>query len=323
VGGMNIAVCYNDDAHLKTHLNEAELAGDEEVVETAREVAVMLGATLVAVRDDVLAALGTLARFDVVFNLCEGVLGSSQWEMNFGLAMEMMGIAHASVDPIAVGICTDKLLVKRLLSAAGLPTPRLWHGERGGRWIVKPSREDAGIGIDSGAVVGSPEAIEARVRLVEETYGQPALVEEFIDGREINQALYFTDDGPVVLPPGEIVFADTLAPHERLVGWKAKWVAGSAEDRATRNVTPAVMDDTLRRDVAALCLRAASVLSLRSYCRFDLRQSPDGRLWILDINPNPDIGRGSGFRRALDAAGVPFPDFLKALIMAASARRRP
>ena len=84
-----------------------------------------------------------------------------------------------------------------------------------------------------------------------------------------------------------------------------------------------MIDDTLRREAANVCLRAASVLSLRGYVRFDLRQSHEGRLWIVDINPNPDIGRERGFRKALDAAGIAFADFLKALIMAAVARHHP
>jgi D-alanine-D-alanine ligase len=184
-------------------------------------------------------------------------------------------------------------------------------------------REDAGIGIDAASVVSSTSEIEARVKHAEQTYRQPALVEEFIDGRELNQAMYFDVNGPVVLPPGEIVFDDALAANERVVGWKAKWASGSREDRGTRNRTPAVIDDTLRREVGNLCLHAASVLSLRGYVRFDLRQSREGKLWIVDINPNPDIGRESGFRKALDAAGIAFVDFLRALIMTAVAPHRP
>jgi len=73
----------------------------------------------------------------------------------------------------------------------------------------------------------------------------------------------------------------------------------------------------MRRDVASLCLSAASLLSLRGYSRFDLRQSRTGELWIVDINPNPDIGRGSGLRLALQAAGIAFEEFVDAIIMAA------
>ena len=106
-------------------------------------------------------------------------------------------------------------------------------------------------------------------------------------------------------------------------GWKAKWAAGSAEDRATSNRTPAAVDGSVRDRIAQLALSVARLLSVNGYCRFDLRESGDGRLWILDVNPNPDIGAGSGFRLALEAAGIPFADFLNALIMSAAARRHP
>ncbi len=317
-----VAVAYNDDLHRKTTLDEIEKLGEAEVIDTAREIATALGATLVPVGDDVLGSLLALRHCDIVVNLCEGVLGRPDWEKNFALGMEMLGVAHTSCDPIATGICTDKTLVKRILRASGIATPRFWHGEAGGTWIVKPSREDAGIGIDEASVCSSAGAIEARVQHIETTYRQPALVEEFIEGREISQSIYFTARGPVVLPPGEIVFDDSLAPAERIVGSRAKWATGSREDLATRNRTPAVMDDTLRRDVENVCLDAAFVLSPGGYVRFDLRQSRTGQLWIIDINPNPDIGHDGGFRKALAAAGIPFADFLQALIMAAAARHR-
>lgn len=256
-------------------------------------------------------------------NLCEGVLGHPDWEKNFALGLEMLGIPHTSCEPIALGICTDKKLVKRILLASGIPTPRFWHAEEGGMWIVKPSREDAGVGIDTASVVSSTSEIEARATYVEETYRQPALVEEFIDGRELNQAIYFSTTGAVVLPPGEIVFDDGLASNERVVGWKAKWANGSREDRGTRNRTPALIDDKTRDELKTICLRAASTLGLSGYVRFDVRQSQAGQLFIVDINPNPDVGRGSGFRKALDAAGIVFADFLKALIMVAAATHRP
>jgi D-alanine-D-alanine ligase len=320
---MKIAVAYNDDLHLKPHLNETEKLGEAEVIDTAREVAELLDAQLVAVKNDVGGALLELRKYDVVVNLCEGVLGHPDWETNFALGLEMFGIAHTSCEPTALGICTDKHLAKRILAASGIRTPRFWHGEEGGTWIVKPSREDAGIGIEAASVVSSTAEIEARAKYIEETYRQPALVEEFIDGRELNQSMYFSTTGAVVLPPGEILFDDELASHERVVGSKAKWASGSREDRGTRNRTPAVIDDKTRDELKNICLRAAKNLRLSGYVRFDLRQSQAGQLFIVDINPNPDIGRGSGFRKALDAAGIEFADFLKALIMAAAATRSP
>jgi len=321
---MNAVVAYNDDVELKAHLNEIERLGETEVVETAEEIASIVRGTLLPVRD-VRGAMDDLRRIrpDVVINLCEGVAGHPQWEMHFALALEMLGIPATSGDPIAIGICNDKLLTKRILSAAGVSTAREFDSNVRGRWIVKPSREDAGIGIDATSVCDNSHDVGERKRWVEETYRQPALVEEFIDGRELNQALFFGREGIVLLPPGEIVFAEELRPEERVVGWKAKWAAGSREDRGSVNRTPGVMSDTLRSDVAALCAKAAEVLSLRGYCRFDLRQRPTGELCIIDVNPNPDIGPNTGFRKALTAAGIEFEDFLNELMISALPPRRP
>lgn len=339
---MKTVVAFNDDVHLKGHLNEVEKLGEIEVGETAREIADLVGARLMPVRD-VRAALEDLRadRPEVVFNLCEGVGGKPHWEMHFGLALEMLGIPFTGADPTAVGICGDKGLTRQLLQAGGLPIPegfvvgarQLAAAQAGGsllspgverkRWIVKPVHEDAGIGIDAASVCASQEEVMKRAEYVTKTYRQPALVEEFIDGRELNQALFFGSEGIRMLPPGEIVFAPSLRAEERVVGWKAKWAEGSAEDAATVNRTPGVIDDTLRGDISDVCARAASLLSVGGYCRFDLRQRPSGELCIVDVNPNPDIGRGSGFRKALDAAGIAFEDFLDQLMMAALTRRRP
>ena len=318
-----VAVCYNDDAHRKTHLNETEMLGETEVLATASEIASILDAELVPVGDDIPAALRSLRRFDAVVNLCEGVLGKPQWEKNFALALEMLQIPNTGADPVAVGICSDKILTKRLLEAANIPVPKMWDGSDG-TWIVKPSREDAGIGIEAASVVSSRSEVEHRVAFVEARYGQPALAEAFIDGRELNQAVYFPAEGAVVLPPGEIVFDPSMLSRERVVGWQAKWAAGSAEDRATSNRTPAAVDGSVRDRIGQIALSVASLLSVGGYCRFDFRESGDGRLWVLDVNPNPDIGAGSGFRLALEAADIPFADFLNAIIMSAAApRRRP
>jgi D-alanine-D-alanine ligase len=328
VAGVNVVVTFNDDTALKPYLNEIEKIGEEEVAATAAEIETLIGGTLMPVRK-VRDAIVELRRKkpDLVFNLCEGVEGRPRWEMHFALVLEMLGIPFTGCDPVAVGICGDKWMTKQLLNAAGISTPRGFlvtsPGDVpavDGTWIVKPSLEDAGIGIDETSVCSTRAQLAAQCQHVIKTYRQPALVEEFIDGRELNQALFDGRDGVVVLPPGEIVFGEALASRQRVVGWKAKWSDGSAEDRATTNRTPAMIGESLRRDLADLCTRAAAVLSVGGYCRFDIRQRPEGELCILDVNPNPDIGQNTGFRKALSAAGIDFADFLNQLMMAARVR---
>ena len=334
---MRLVVAWNDDLDQKTHLNEIERVGEGEVAEVAEEIARLTGGSLMPVRHvpDALRRLRDDPP-DMLFNLCEGVGGKPQWEMHFGLALEMLGIPFTGADPVAAGICGDKALTKQILQTAGVPVPKGFvitdpraesreprAGRADGPWIVKPVHEDAGIGIEPEAVCSTWAEVLRRAEHVIQTYRQPALVEEFIDGRELNQALYYGPAGIVMLPPGEIVFAEELEPHERVVGWKAKWAEGSPEDRATTSRTPAMIDDALRSAVADVCRRAASVLSLRGYARFDLRQRPGGEVCIIDVNPNPDIGRASGFRKALAAADIPFSRFLEELMMASRRGRRP
>lgn len=316
-----VAVAFNDDADLKPHLNEFERIGENEVIDTAREVAELVGGELLPVRDDVMGTLRRLQAFDVVVDLCEGLLGNPRLEKNFALALEMLGIAHTSCDPIAVALCTDKILVKRLLQTAGLPVPRGYASPAEtppGMYIVKPAWEDAGIGIDAGAVVSTPADLERRFAYISKRFEQPALIEEFIEGRELNQAIYCGK----LLPPGEVLFGAHLKAEERVVGWKAKWDAGSVEDLATVNRTPARIDVETRTEIGRICMTACELLGIDMAVRFDLRQSSQNNVtYIVDINPNPDLGSGSGFRKALDAAGMLFSDLLNTLIIAGCARR--
>ena len=330
---MAVAVAFNADSHRKLHLNPHELAAEDEVRDTAEEVAAILGADLVGVGDDLNAALDVLRSYELVFNLCEGVLGNPRFEMHFALALEMLGIPFTGCDPVAVALCIDKPRVKKLLRAAGLPAPEgrsvsstdeleellsMPRGE-GSEWIVKPAFEDAGIGIDETSVAQSSDQLRTACMHVLEHYRQPALVERFITGAEYNVAIY---EGRV-LPPGEVVFDPRLAPRSRVVGWKAKWASGSFEDLATVSRVPALLDPADAAQIQKICFDAWQLLGIGGYCRFDLRRDETtGETFIIDVNPQPDIGRGTGFRKALDAAGTSFPDFLQTLMMAARRRRQ-
>ena len=125
---MRVVVAYNDDTDLKTHLNEIERIGEDEVVETAEEIAQFVRGDILPVRD-VRTAIDDIRgmRPEVVINLCEGVAGKPRWVMHFALLLEMLGVPFTGCDPIAVGICGDKALTKRLLEVNGISVPDSWR----------------------------------------------------------------------------------------------------------------------------------------------------------------------------------------------------
>ncbi|MBI4811320.1 MAG: hypothetical protein HY800_07775 [Ignavibacteriales bacterium] len=150
---------------------------------------------------------------DVIFNLCESVGNESIHEMHIAGLYELLGIPYTGADSLTLGIALNKVRVKEILIANGLPTPgyqlirspiKISLDERlRFPLIVKPSREDASVGIDTNSVVYSLNDLRKRVRYILEQFDQPALVEEYIDGRELNVAI-LGNRKPSVLPISEI-----------------------------------------------------------------------------------------------------------------------
>ncbi len=337
---MNIAIVYNADTHLKPHLNPVERLCEDDVLESARDIQATLAqrhhCTLIPVGDCIARSLAEIRDHapDLVFNLCESVRGRADWEPHFALALDMIGIRYCGCDAVTLALTQDKGLVKLLLREFDVPTPAgfavgpdccetellaniaaLLDRAASGHVIIKPSREDGGIGVDASGVVNDPATALDRCRVVWANYRQPALVETFIDGKEYNLALYASPRGLVTLPPGEIVFAPNIAPEARIVGWKAKWSVDSAEYLGSESRIAHDLDAAVHAEITSTCQRVAALIGMDGYCRFDLRRAhDDGRIYVIDINPNPALTPDTGFRKALAAAGIPFADFLDELI---------
>ena len=346
---LKIAITYTAEVQSRPQHAEVEQLSETAIAESAHDVHAALAqhahCALFPVGDDIAGALLAIRDYapDLVFNLCEGVLGRTRWEAHFVLALDLLGIPYCGCDAVTIALTQDKGLVKQLLRQLGVPTPdgltlaegcpegqvladleALLSRAPSGRLIVKPIRQDGGIGIDAASVVDHPAAALERCRALWARYQQPALVEVFLDGPEYNLGLYAGPHGVVTLPPGEIVFAPELPAEARIVGWKAKWLPGSPEDLATLSRIAVDLDPALHAELTATCRHVAAMLGMGGYCRFDLRRGPDGHLNIIDINANPDIGPSSGFRKALAAAGISFTDFLADLIdVRVQGRREP
>ncbi len=258
----------------------------------------------------------------VVFNLVEGFWEDAGQANLVPSVVRSFGKACTGTDTRGLLLSLDKWQSKILLSAAGLPTPQgliIKPGQavptRGlfqGPFIVKPVQTDASEGIDKTSVMAKPgKTLRDAVRRIHERWGEPALIEQFIDGREMNISVIFRDGEPQVLPLAEIDFSAFETDGPRIVGYEAKWLADSFEFHHTPRIIPAPLPPRLAERIRALAKDACRTLSCSDYCRVDLRLDRANYPYILEVNANPDISPDAGFVAALEAAGISFKDFVK------------
>lgn len=254
-------------------------------------------------------------RPEVVFNCCESFRGVAALEMSVAGVYELFGIPYTGSPALTLGVALNKGLAKALFRAHGVPTPQHQVFAPDAAidplaglaypLIVKPIAEDASIGIDAHAVVGDREGLVARVRFVWREFRQAALVEEFIDGRELNVGLLARAGGAfTTLPISEIPFDRLPAGMPSIVSYDAKWVQESPVYKATTSRCPAQLSPALEQRVRAVALEAARAVGLRDYGRIDMRLRPaDEALFVLEANPNPDLFDEAGFMKAAMASG--------------------
>src|SRR5262252_2317917 len=179
-------------------------------------------------------ALITREEPDVVFNLVESVWGRDVFAPLAPTMLAHLGVPFTGVHAAAMTACNDKVLTKRMLESANLPTPVWseppnWQGIGKDRWIVKSVSEDASLGLDDGAVVAGREAVVARAQASAARYGGRWFAERYIEGREFNVAVVERDGAPHVLPIGEMVFERWDESRPRIVGYGAKWNEAAPE----------------------------------------------------------------------------------------------
>ncbi len=312
---------------------EEELIADEETADVARHVAQALegevGAVhLVPVWDDLRRAL---APYDpnthIVFNLVESLGGRAFTEPNAIRQIRGLGFRFTGVPFRAMRWSSNKLRTKQLLESAGIPTPpyQVFQNLRDRSIhvplpaIVKPMAEGGSMGITQASVVTEAEALLDRVAECISTYRQPALVESYVAGRELNVALW-GNGRPELLPISEILFEWTDDPLKQIVSFDAKWVADSIEYQNTPGRCPA---DLSVKDQAAIELIAKQVhklLGIKGFVRIDMRLR-DGVPYVLEVNCNPDLSPDAGFFRSANAAGHTYQSMVLHILKLALATR--
>lgn len=308
-----------------------DVLADLETTAVAREVAEILRAHttlevhLLPAAQRVADRLGPYpADRYVIFNLFEGLdnlVGDDgaplpDQEAPTAFALEALGYRFTGAGARALALALDKAATKKVLDAGGVLTPR-WRvfshagevsdgalGDLSFPLIVKPLAEDSSLAIDSHAVVMDLGGLRERVRYVVGTYHQPVLAEEFIDGREIDAAVW--GDPPEVLPLAEIDLSALGDPTRRIVTFSAKWEEGSFEYAHTPAICPAVLAPDLEARIRRSVLQAWELVTHnRGYGRVDMRVRGD-QVYVLEVNPNPSIASDAGFARSARAAGLEY-----------------
>jgi D-alanine-D-alanine ligase len=291
---------------------------------------------VVNVEDDLHRLIGAirLYRPDAVFNLIEYFNDDQVQEAYIAGLYELLGVPFTGSRAAVLATCQNKYRTKMVLEAAGLPTapyflarhlPLEIDDELEFPLIVKPAYEDASGGISYDSVVHDRHTLETRVQRVLEEFEMPALVEEYIEGREIHAAI-LGNHPPEVLPLFEMEFDDSeFNPEGRwrpqMITYKAKWDPHSKDFYSMDAVVPAPdLEPELEEYIREIAADAFRAVGARDYARIDMRLDEDGEPYILEVNPNPDLVDGAAYMMCATASGRSYAETLGHIVDLAVAR---
>jgi D-alanine-D-alanine ligase len=326
---MNISILHNSDHDLLE--DDPGREAREDVVRVAEALCEALTrkdvrAEAVPVDGDLLEVAAKLQRRkpDLVINLCESLDADSRGEMAVPCLLDLLRLPYTGSSALALGLSLHKNKAKEILLGRGVPTPQFAVIEAMEDLlskkvtalpfplIVKPAREDASVGIDFSSVVNDRAALGRAVMNVLRTFQQPALVERYIEGREIYVPI-LGNSPRRALPLSEIHFGAAFAGRPNIVSYKAKWDAESPECVDSPS-GPCALDAATEAKVVATAMAAFEALECRDYGRVDLRLAADGNPYVIDINPNCDLHPQAGYAKAAIAAGISYPDLALHLV---------
>jgi len=279
-----------------------------------------------AIYDEVKAVFDKVEAFkpEVVFNLCETFFSDRAHEPNIPALLELMKVPYTGAGPDALMLCKDKALAKKLLSfhrirvARFLVSSRQRPLKRLGRFaypaFVKPLGEESSDGIARASLAKNEEEALERARFLHDRFESDALVEEYIDGRELYLGV-LGNKRLTVFPPREIFFGqppDDDAP--RFATAKAKWDDGYRKKWKIRNGPAGPLPQGLERRLADLARRVYRILNIRGLGRIDVRITPEDEVVVIEANPNPSLAKEDDFAQAAAQVGIGYEALIQKIL---------
>lgn len=253
---------------------------------------------------------------DLVFNIAEGMHGISR-EAQIPAILDMLQIPYTGSDPLTLSICLDKARTKEILKYHNIPTAdfqvissleELKAAKFSFPLFIKPNGEGSSKGIFNASMAHNTVELIAAVEKIINEYHQPALVEQYLSGREFTVALMGNGDEVEALPIVEINFQELPTHLAPVYSYEAKWIFDTKENPLDIFTCPAQLDDELKNNIETICKKAYKVLRCRDWSRIDVRLDSAGIPNIIEINPLPGIlpnpEDNSCFPKAARSAGM-------------------
>jgi D-alanine-D-alanine ligase len=269
---------------------------------------------------------------DLIFNLTESYAGDDTKEMNVAAYMDLLGIPYTGAGPHAHFLAQDKATAKKMFAFHNIRTPYFATAYRGNiehahdvkfPLIVKPQSEDGSIGIDAEAVVTGVKELMERVEYVQNEFDSPALIEEYIEGREIYAAILGSYEHTEVLPLVELDLSKLPEGTPRIASRDVKFERGSKAYKLTKSKIAEDLDEATTQKLVDTALAAYQAVKLRDYGRIDMRLSADGDVYVIEANPNPWLSSKHEFAMAAKKSGRPYTQLIGEIVDLAIQRTRP
>jgi len=255
---------------------------------------------------------------DLIFNFVESVEGNSYYESYAAGLYDILGYEYTGNIPSSLSNCLVKSRTKVILDSFGITTPDYFIASFGEKFpseekftlqfpvILKLANEDASIGISEFSVAKDYKTAAERVSYLFKKFHQDVIIEEYIDGREINAAVL----GGKLMPLSEIMFDGLPKNLPKIITYEAKWSPNSVYYKHTTPRCPAKVNSALKKKIEKLAIDSYNALECRDYARVDIRISKRNVPYVIEVNPNPDISPDSGFVRSAAAYGLNYDKLL-------------
>lgn len=280
--------------------------------------------TVLGAERDVATVARTLAQQDpdLVFNLTEQFCGDRRLDKNIAALLELLDLPFTGAGALGLLLARDKRLCKEILKLHKIRVPTFVSLPLGRAvrvpknlpypMVVKPAFEDSSEGISNASLVYDADALAGRAAFIHERWNQPAIAEEYIEGRELYVSI-LGNKRLTVLPPRECFFNAEHDEGPVMLTYRCKWDQEYRE-KWQIDFGFAELEPTVLRSVERVCKRVYRALQLQDYGRIDLRLTPENQLVILEANPNPDIAYGEEVAEAADRAGIDYESLIDRII---------